>query len=67
MHFLTTAYLKSSKTPIAIHRLNSFLMQKTDAYKVKSIIEVMEKAGMIKMAMTDGKQGYVPKTKGMTL
>lgn len=65
MHFLTIAYIKGNKTPVARTRLTAFLMEKTDAYKVRHILELMESSGMMELKAVDGRSAYVPRAKGM--
>ena len=63
MHWLRAAYVKGGNKPVARSRLNAFLLMKTDSWRVMSIIDMMERAGYIRLDTVDKRQGYVPKGK----
>ena len=47
-HFLFDAYIRGGKQPVTQQRLVMFLQSRTAAHNIIRIIEIMEKAGMIK-------------------
>ena len=61
-HFLIQIYVRDGRKPVKPARLNAFLMARTDAYKVRSIVEVMERAGMMRVGPN---QGYIPLVGGV--
>ena len=42
----------------------AFLMDRTDAYKVRYILDLMEQSGIIKSTVAAGKTAYIPQAKG---
>jgi hypothetical protein len=59
-HFLYTLYIKDKK-PILENRLVNFIQQRTPAHNVMKIVEIMQKAGLIKRQMnTMGLHEVVP-------
>ena len=65
MHYLITTYVRYGKKPIARTRLLAFIGERTDAYKVRSILDLMEQSGMIQMKVVNGKTAYIPQAKGV--
>ncbi len=63
-HYLWTTFVREGKRGVAASRLNAFLMDRTDAYKVRHVIEIMERSGMIKTTVIEGKTAYIPQAKG---
>ena len=63
-HWMRVLHVKHNKKPIARTRIVAFLTERTDAYKVKHIIDMMEQSGMIELKMVDGKTAYIPKPRG---
>lgn len=57
--FIFRAYSKEKK-PIAEHRVVRFLAAKVASHNVSKVIEVMKQAGMIKLEMVDGRNGFIP-------
>ncbi len=57
--FVFRTYSKEKK-PIAEHRVVRFLSSKVPSHSVTKVLEVMKQAGMLKLEMVDGRNGFVP-------
>ena len=64
-HFATESYLKSNKKPIRQELIVRFLSERTPAHNVMRLLEIMERAGILRREQVKG-QGvcFVPSSKG---
>ena len=65
MHYLITTHVRHGRKPIARTRVIAFLTERTDTYKVRSILDMMEQSGMLKPVVVEGKTAYIPQAKGV--
>jgi len=62
-HWLMQVYIRE-KRPVARTRFYAYLSERTDAYKVRHILEVMEQSGRIQVETIKGRTAYKPTPKG---
>ena len=64
-HYLMTQYVRGGKKPVARRsRVLAFVGERTDAYRVRSIMDLMEQSGKIKVVAVEGRSAYIPQVKG---
>lgn len=61
-HYLYEQFIRDKK-PILEHRVYHFLQERTPAHNVDRILQVMEKAGLIRKMFAEGGVGYEPRGK----
>lgn len=53
-HHLLTLYMKGGKKPVGAHRMFHFLQERTPAHNIARILEIMERARMIRSSVEPG-------------
>jgi len=61
--FIFRMYNKQGKKPVGEHSIVNFLRSKVPSHNIMRVIEVMSRAGMIKLEMVGGQNAYVPAPK----
>lgn len=61
--FIFRMYSKNGKKPVGEHSVVNFLRTKVPSHNIMRVIEVMSRAGMIKLEMVAGQNAYVPAAK----
>jgi len=60
LHWMTQVYIRGGQKPIMRAKIIAFLTERTDAYKVKHVLDMMEQSGIITIKVVEGKTGFVP-------
>lgn len=61
--FIFRMYSKNGKKPVGEHSIVNFLRTKVPSHNIMRVIEVMARAGMIRLEMVGGQNAYTPAPK----